>query len=238
MPRTVLLISLFALLLAAACNSDTYTEESDLREPMSEDREPMNEAPEPMNRTSDKNQPSVATGSSSGTQVAILDHGFQMTRGTQVIPNGWKLTQDIATDPNTAQSARFDLEIRGPGGELIKALGVSQYTELMGTSFEQALHQMTKRGLAGEVQDVSIGNLQRSATLEGSAEFQKAMQHGRHEGSGCRAWKHRSKELATATLFPGSCTWDISRRPVGRAREPSRVRLSSLVPMVWSIRFG
>ncbi len=182
MPRTALVLALFALLFVTACNTETYTDESDPGEPMSDDWEPMNESQEPMNTKSDNNPRSAASASASGTQVAILDHGFRMTRGTQVIPNGWKLTQDIATDPNTAQSARFHLEIRGPGGELIKALGISQYSQLMGTSFEQVLHQMTMRGLGGEIQNLSVGSFQRSATLEGSAQFQKAMQYGSGRG--------------------------------------------------------
>lgn len=192
MYRTITTIALLALLFAPACNTESYTDETG--QPMSGDWEPAfgeqestygeqastygdQEAMNPMYVDNQASSPSR-----SGKRVAILDQGFRMTRGTQVIPDGWTLNQDIATDPNTAQIARFHLEIRGPGGELIKALGMAQYGQHLGTGFEQAIQRMTMQGLANEMQDVSIGNLQRSATLEQAPQFQKAMAYGASRG--------------------------------------------------------
>src|SRR5690606_9665993 len=52
--------------------------------------------------------------SGQGQRVTLMDRGLQMPRGTQVIPEGWTLTQDIATDPGSGQLQRYQLDLRGP----------------------------------------------------------------------------------------------------------------------------
>ncbi len=134
MLRTAPIIVLLAVLFAAACNSETYTEDLEGYEPMTDDQGTMTESQGLMNTPNGGNKAGA-----SGTQVAILDHGFQMARGTMIIPADWKLMQDIATDPNTAKVLRYHLEVRGPGGELIKGLALTPYGSAVGTSFGQAL---------------------------------------------------------------------------------------------------
>lgn len=117
-----------------------------------------------------------------GQRVVLMDRGLQMARGAQVIPSDWHLTQDIATDPNTGQIARYMVDLRGPQGQLMRGLGTANYGQIVGTSFQQAWQQAAMRGLQGEVGDVSMGNLQRSAVLENMQAFQKAVQMARQQG--------------------------------------------------------
>jgi hypothetical protein len=107
-------------------------------------------------------------------QVAILDQGLQMTQGTYTIPVGWQIVQDVATDPNTGQPARHQLDIRGPNGELIRGLRPTTYGPMTGSGFEQTWRGLALQGAQGEVRDVSIGTLQRSERLERLRPFRRA----------------------------------------------------------------
>src|SRR5690554_4501490 len=69
--------------------------------------------------------------SGQGQRVTIVDRGLQMPRGTQVVPAGWRLTQDLATDPNTARPVRTTLDLYGPRGEIVRSLGLAQYGQMM-----------------------------------------------------------------------------------------------------------
>lgn len=120
--------------------------------------------------------PQAATSAGRAQHVTLMDHGLQMPRGTQVVPEGWTLTQDIATDPSNGQLQRYRLEIRGPGGELIRALGLANYAQMMGTNLEQTWRSMAMRGLQNEVQEVALGELQRSARLESFVQFRRMAQ--------------------------------------------------------------
>ena len=126
--------------------------------------------------------PSPESAPAGGERVAIRDYGLRMIRGTQIVPHGWTLTQDIATDPNTARAVRYRLDLRGPDGALIRGLGVGTYTQMIGTDLEQTWRGMVMQGLQQEVQDLALGSLQRSATLERLNGFQRAVQMGRQRG--------------------------------------------------------
>lgn len=105
-----------------------------------------------------------------------------MPIGTQELPEGWTLTQDIATNPQTGEPARHTLDARGPNGELVRSLGLANYGASGGVGFQQAWQQAATRGLGDEVQGVALGQLQRSATVEASPDYRrtaaKAAQHG------------------------------------------------------------
>ena len=117
-----------------------------------------------------------------GQQVVIVDRGLQMAQGTYTIPAGWQVQQDVATDPNTGQLARYRLDIWGPNGELIRGLRPVNYGQMMGTSFEQTWRGLAMQGAQGEVGDVSIGSLQRSERLERLRPFQRAAARAQQMG--------------------------------------------------------
>ncbi len=125
-----------------------------------------------------RGDPQAASRTSSGQaqHVTLVDHGLQMPRGTQVVPEGWTLTQDIATDPTSGQLQRYRLDIRGPGGELIRGLGIANYAQMLGTSLEQTWRAAAMRGLQNEVQQIALGDLQRSARLESLVQFRRVAQ--------------------------------------------------------------
>ena len=121
--------------------------------------------------------PQTASRTSGQAQhVTILDQGLQMPRGTQVISEGWTLTQNIATDPTSGQLQRYQLDIRGPGGELIRGLGVAMYGPMNGADLEQTWRAAAMRGLQNEVQQIALGDLQRSARLESLVQFRRVAQ--------------------------------------------------------------
>ncbi len=120
--------------------------------------------------------------SGDGQRVTLVDRGLQMPMGTQSLPEGWNLVQDLATDPQTGQAARHTLDVRGPNGELIRALGVVNYGPTVGADLEQAWQQAAMRGLQDEVEGLALGRLQRSRTVESSPGYRRiapqAAQHG------------------------------------------------------------
>lgn len=121
-------------------------------------------------------------GASNDQRVTLMDRGLQMPRGTQVVPEGWRLTQDLATDPNTARLVRTVLDVRGPRGELIRSLGIAQYGQMMGTSLQQAWRQLVMQRFQNGLSDVALGDLRRSEALEGSRPFQRAAQKTSGQG--------------------------------------------------------
>ena len=121
-------------------------------------------------------QPETVRTSSGGERVTLVDRGLQMPRGTQVVPEGWRLTQDLATDPNTARPVRTVLDLYGPRGEVVRALGITRYGQMMGTSFQQSWRQLVMQRFEGGLADVSLGDLRRSEALEGSRPFQRTAQ--------------------------------------------------------------
>jgi len=120
--------------------------------------------------------------SGQGQRVTIVDRGLQMPRGTQVVPAGWRLTQDLATDPNTARPVRTTLDLYGPRGEIVRSLGLAQYGQMMGTSFQQSWRQHVMQRFEGGLTDVSLGDLRRSEVLEGSRPFQQTAQKASGQG--------------------------------------------------------
>lgn len=106
--------------------------------------------------------------------VVLMDRGLGMPIGTQPIPEEWQLHQDLATDPNTGQYARHQLDMRGPHGEFVRSFGVGSYGMMNGQDFQQAWQQLATRGLQGEIDGPSFGSMQRSATLERSNAYRRA----------------------------------------------------------------
>lgn len=94
-----------------------------------------------------------------GKQITVMDHGLNMPIATYTIPNGWKIVDDIAMDPNTGRYARYRMDKYGPEGEIVRNLPPVDYGLLQGVSFQQAWKNMSRQGLHDLLQDVSIGQL-------------------------------------------------------------------------------
>lgn len=97
--------------------------------------------------------------------VTVFDRGLQLPMGTQVVPAGWSLTQDVAVDPVTGKALRHTLDFHGPDGALIRSLGTAGWTAIQGTSFDGAWRELAARGLAGQVDALVFDDVRRSETL-------------------------------------------------------------------------
>ena len=126
--------------------------------------------------------PSGAPDGGQGGRVVLMDRGLQMPLGTQDLPEGWTLIQDLATDPQTGQQARHTLDARGPNGELVRALGVVSYGMLGAAPFEQAWQEAAGRGLGSEVQDLAFGPLRQSAAVEASPAYRRVAPRAAQQG--------------------------------------------------------
>ena len=117
----------------------------------------------------------AAQGHARGEVVTLYDHGMQMPRGQLTVPAGWRVNQDIATDPNTGRFVRYVYDIVGPNGELVRNLPISTYQSLLGQSFDATWRDGTVRALQGALEGVSIGRLQQSAVMQQVPGVQQAM---------------------------------------------------------------
>ncbi|WPP49747.1 hypothetical protein [Catalinimonas niigatensis] len=94
-----------------------------------------------------------------GQKVELYDQGLQMSRGSYVIPKGWKLVQDLATDSYTGALLRNKLDILGPQGELIRNLGITAYDANAGMDLEQSWRQTVRTGLQDKLNEIILGDL-------------------------------------------------------------------------------
>ncbi len=107
-------------------------------------------------------------------KVVIYDKGLQMPISTVTLPEGWKVNQDIAFDPNTARPVRFKLEYSGPNGELSRIFKeMKQYGATTGKRFEQAYREAIPNMIGNELTQVSVGNIKPSPEAEALPQFQK-----------------------------------------------------------------
>lgn len=166
------------LLVLAVCGTDSYDSMDAMTDPYAGEAY----ADDPYASTPYQDGPyqPVAAGleaapSAGAQRVTIMDRGLQMPRGTQLVPQGWTLAQDLATDPTSGQPVSQTLDVRGPRGELLRNIGLANYGQMVGTSFQQAWRQLAMQGLQGEAANVSIGEVQRSATMESFPQYRKAV---------------------------------------------------------------
>jgi two-component sensor histidine kinase len=124
----------------------------------------------PMNSTTQSNP-------GDGQKVVIYDKGLQMPVSTVILPDGWRIDQDIAFDPNTARPVRYKLEYTGPNGEFSRGFAeISPYGAINGKSFEQAYREAIPKMIGNELTQVSVGNIKPSPEAEALPQFQKMAQ--------------------------------------------------------------
>lgn len=107
-------------------------------------------------------------------KVVIYDKGLQMPISTMYIPEGWKLVQDIAFDPNTARPINFKLDLYGPNGEIGNGyMQMFPFGWNQNKNWEQAFQEATRYALGNHLERVSVGQVRRSEKLMQSEDFQK-----------------------------------------------------------------
>lgn len=82
----------------------------------------------------------------SAERVTIMDQSLRMPMMTLEVPNGWKLVQDVASNPNGSGYLKFHLSMESPEGEIhgflpfsIGYFTMNQYGQNLGMGFEQLL---------------------------------------------------------------------------------------------------
>ncbi|MEK6478958.1 hypothetical protein WJR50_15535 [Catalinimonas sp. 4WD22] len=122
-------------------------------------------------------QASFTASANDDRKVVIYDKGLQMPISTIALPEGWKVEQDIAFDPNTARPVNFKLDIIGPRGELNRAYAnIFEYGWRNRKNFEQAYQEALGLVLNNTLNQVSVANLVPSQEGEQNKDFRKMAQ--------------------------------------------------------------
>ena len=122
------------------------------------------------------------SGKTGWMQVMPFDQGLGMPTGSLQIPADWRHQADIATDPMTGLPQRYRMELRGPEGETLIALGTELYVGMTGGSLDQALDMQLRSGLGNEFARLTRGQLRASDDLAQSAGFRRTAEKGRNMG--------------------------------------------------------
>ena len=101
-----------------------------------------------------------------GTErVVLFDQALNMPRAAVQIPRGWRVYQDIATDPSTGTSARYQVDFVGPNDELIRNVRALNYFSMAGQSFDSAWQYSANQALQGTLERLEVGRLGPSEVL-------------------------------------------------------------------------
>ncbi|MGB3617720.1 MAG: hypothetical protein WBA12_06345 [Catalinimonas sp.] len=138
-------------------------------------------------------QPQQAAYQSAGTiaessRVEVFDQGLRMVCGSYEVPAGWKLRQNVATDPQTGRTAQFVMDFQGPAGELITTLGVEFYSAAMAqqgggvaSSFDQAWEKLVRTQLSRRIHIRELSPAWLSSDQEVSNEVRRQFPNQRIE---------------------------------------------------------
>ncbi len=116
-------------------------------------------------------------------EVSLYDRGLQMDQGSYDIPRGWRLRQNIATDPGTGQQSVYQVEIRSDGDEWIRALGMASYANFLGQQFQPTWQNLVLSVLHNDFQRVSLGQPGSSESLMELAQVQQAARRAAQQGN-------------------------------------------------------
>ena len=170
---------------------------------------PVNSQPEATNAA----QTSYANQKTAQGKVEIYDHGLQMPIGSYILPEGWKLVQDIATNPSTNQPVKYKLDMVGPRGELIRALGTSQYGSMVGISFDQSWKQVVMGGLQGELEQITFGALEPDRQAQRKAEENKVYQRIMSQGNQVQCLRGPFSGRHNGQMFEGMVQLTYTSNP-------------------------
>ena len=109
---------------------------------------------------------SIRQGSGQGRKIVVYDQGLQMPIGTYTVPEGWRVIQDIATDPYSGNFKKFRLDVVGPQGELVRMFHSVPYLEEK--SVEQRWRQTVADSLQSELDQLTIGDFKPSEYMQRS----------------------------------------------------------------------
>lgn len=126
-----------------------------------------------------------APDAAASTRVVIVDRGMNMAIGALRHPPGWVLHQDIATDLQTAQYARYVLDLTGPEG-MIRGLGMLTYQRFAGQEFEPVVERAVRTALQG-FEGLEFGEIEPNKRRMGQARFQEGIRQARANGMDLQA---------------------------------------------------
>lgn len=182
------------------------------------DAEPENYqlSTEPENHREIFNQANYQGGQDQGDnkKVEIYDQGLQMPISTIIIPDGWKVIQDIAFDPNTGRPLKYKFDLLGPNGALSRGfVNMNPFGATTGKSFEQAYRELLPVALEGTLQQPSLGNLEPDAEAESTEQFRKMANKLNSQGQQVRAYKVALNGKRDGESYKGEIGFFILTQP-------------------------
>jgi hypothetical protein len=114
--------------------------------------------------------------------VQLWDKTLGMALGTMLIPKGWIFEQDIALNNQTGLYERYQADLLGPDGQLIRAVNSKFYSPQVGIGFEETWRNIVENAIRFELDDVMIGHLQQSRTFAKDALFREMASMMRNQG--------------------------------------------------------
>lgn len=127
-------------------------------------------------------------GAAQSEQTVIADHGLGMAHSSFSVPDGFLVTQDVATNPQSGEYDRYWIELRNRAGSVIRMPGEVTYSSYRNETLEQALHFLFARGTQ-DVEDMEVGDLVDHPDLLAGPLGQRLLPQ--FEGTGIRvqAWR-------------------------------------------------
>ncbi|MCC5930671.1 MAG: hypothetical protein JJU28_15610 [Cyclobacteriaceae bacterium] len=131
-------------------------------------------------------------------RVTIMDQALNMSMATVNVPSGWKLHQDVASNPNGAGYLKFHISIESPEGEIygylpamINYFVYNMYGQWTGTSFEQLVQYLAHYSGQPYLEKFSMGKIepdheamQHEAVRQAAHQHQQMIQQSNAYGGG------------------------------------------------------
>ena len=115
-----------------------------------------------------------------GRKVDIYDQSLQLSIGSYIVPEGWKVMQDIATDPYNGSFQRFSLDFIGPQGEFSRMFNSIAYDH--GEGREQPWRDTIMHYLQPELDQLVLGDFKPSERMQRNKRVQEQIQSAYHQG--------------------------------------------------------
>lgn len=113
-------------------------------------------------------------------KVDIYDQSLQMPLGSYMVPEGWKVIQDVASDPYNGSFKEFTLDFTGPQGELIRLFNNTAYYQEEDRT--QLWRDTTRHYLQSELHQLVLGDFKPSERMQRNKRVQEQIQSAYHQG--------------------------------------------------------
>ncbi|CAN5445086.1 hypothetical protein BH23BAC3_BH23BAC3_35850 [soil metagenome] len=108
-----------------------------------------------------------------GNSVVITDRGLQMPMGTYTLPVDWQVSQNIAFDPVSGRQLKYQLDMHGPNGELIRGFPYAEYGPLYGRNFDDSWKNPVMMSLNPQMSVLNFGQVRQSQRMQDSRKFRE-----------------------------------------------------------------